>query len=253
MIGLYAVVGIVLGLLGAFLLEYLATTIRTEQDVRRYVNLPLLGIVALIRETADRLLIRAAPKTPLGEVFNMVATMIETQAKETGGRTFMVASPNPEEGKSTVACNVSVALARGGARVLLADCDLRKAVQHKHFALPNEAGLSTYLQGGLKAIEPAILPTEVENLSLLPAGPHPESPVPLLRSERFKALLAELREKFDYVIVDVPPVRIAVDTLVLAPVVDGTVMIVSAGETRKDEASYAKRLMESARGKLTTA
>ena len=246
----YFVVGLVLGLSAAFLLEYMNTTIRTEYDVRRYVNLPVLGVVPMIREPGERLLIGAALKTPLGEIFNTVGAMVETAFKDTTSRVLMVASSNADEGKSTVACNLAVALARSGSRVLLVDCDLRKSVLHKMFSLPNETGISSYLQGATDSIDSAIVPSEVENLSLLPSGPHPENPVLLLRSDRFKAMVAELREKFDFVIIDSPPARIAVDTMVLAPLVDSVLLLLSASETRKDQATMAKRLIESAKGKV---
>lgn len=289
--------GIIMGIATAFLLEYLNTSIRTEQDIRRYVNLPLMGIVLKIKETEQRLLMNLAPKSPLSEVFNTIGTLIQTYAVENKAKIFMIASSKAGEGKSTIVSNIAVALARGGERVLILDCDLRKAVLHKFFNVQNDKGVSNYLMSQIKSqeeriitkpgvmptlpdgegkmptkitkipgthitryeeevpLEPILLdeiikPTEVEGLNIVPAGPHPKNPVGLLKSDAFKELLADVKEKANIVLIDVPPVNIAVDTIVLSPLTDGIILLVSAGETNKDEVSYAKRLIESAKGKM---
>ncbi|OHB70371.1 MAG: hypothetical protein A2W23_03500 [Planctomycetes bacterium RBG_16_43_13] len=274
--------GLIIGIGSAYMLEYMNTSIRTEHDVRRYVNLPMMGMILKIKEPEQRLLMNIAPKSPLSEVFNTIGTLIETHAAEKQGKIFMIASSKAEEGKSTITSNIAVAMARGGAKVLLVDCDLRKAVLHKFFNLDNAVGLSTYLLsrtgsrleytetsekpsgrdtasnapdgGGTEpthiALDDVIKPTEIEGLSVLPAGPHPKNPVGILKSDNFKQMITDLRQKADIVLIDVPPVSIAVDTVVLAPLVDGVVLLVSAGETNKDEVTFAKRILESAKGKM---
>lgn len=257
---LVGISGLILGIGAALLLEYLNTTIRTEHDVKRYVNLTLLGAVPRIRSEGERLLLDATAKTPLGEIFNTIASMLETQARETGARVFMIASSNAAEGKSTVTSNLGIALARGGSRVILVDADLRRAVLHRFFHLEPATGLAHYLAAGAggapdgavpASVDQVLLPTPVENLSIVPAGFHPKNPVNLLKSDRLRTLLQDLKSRADYILVDVPPVRVAVDTLVLAPVMDGVVMLVSAGETSKDDVTFAKRLLEMAKAKLT--
>jgi capsular exopolysaccharide synthesis family protein len=131
------------------------------------------------------------------------------------------------------------------------DADLRRPAQHARFGVPNESGLSTYLSGGADAVDAVLVPTETENLVLLPSGPSLESPIPFLRSERFKALLAELRGRFDHVVVDLPPVCRAADALLAAPLVDGMILVLAAGESRKDDVTLAKRLVRSVGGTWT--
>lgn len=253
-IPLLILVALLVGLAAAWLMEFLTTTIRTEYDVRRYVNLPLLGAVLKIHNEDERLLVKVAPQSPLAEVFHTISALLEGQAAEKGSKSFMIASSNPEEGKSTVMANLGVALARGGAKVVLIDADLRKAVLHRFFEINNETGLTTYLQSGEPAsIDDLTCATSIDNLWLLPAGPHERSPVTMLKSERMTDLLVQLRDKYDYILVDVPPVRIAADTLLLASRMDGVIMLVSAGETSKDDVTHTKRLLEAARGKLVGA
>lgn len=242
-----------------------------------------MGVVLKIKDEEQRLLMNLAPKSPLSEVFNTVGTLIQTYSMENKAKTFMIASSKAGEGKSTIVANIAVALARGGERVLIVDCDLRKAVMHKFFNVQNDKGISNYLMGQIKMreegiatkptratkipathitryeedvpVEPILLdeiikPTEVEGLNIIPAGPHPKNPVGLLKSEAFKELLSDVKEKANVILVDVPPVNIAVDTIVLSPMLDGIVLLVSAGETNKDEVSHAKQLIDSSKGKM---
>jgi|GEM_PF-5439236 len=247
--------GAFVGVGAAYFLEYMSSSIRTEADVKRYVNLQLLGAVLRIKEPDQRLLLTVAQKQPLHEVYNMIGALMESYAVEHKAKVFMVASSRAEEGKSTVTTNLGIALAKGGERVILVDCDLRKAVLHKFLNVDNSRGLSTALLAEREGapptpIEDLLRPTEVEGLRLLPAGAHPQNPVGLLKSEAFRRVLREARDQADVVLVDVPPVNLAVDPLVLAPLMDGIILLVSAGDVTKDEVSHAKRLIEGARGKL---
>lgn len=249
------IVGGALGIGAAYALEYLNTTIRGEHDVKRYVNLPLLGMILRIRKPEERILLNVPTKSTLHEIFNTIGTLVETYAQEHQAKIFMVASSRAEEGKSTVTSNIGIALARGGARVILVDCDLRKAVLHRFFSLDNTQGLATWLGESADpdaplATEGLLRPTEIEGLRVITAGPHPQNPVALLKSDRFRRLLQALREQADVVLIDVPPVNIAVDTMLLAPFVDGILLLICANETNKDEVTYAKRLIEGARGKF---
>jgi capsular exopolysaccharide synthesis family protein len=236
------------GLLAAWAAESLAVTVRTEHDIRRYVNLPLLAIVPEVKEPASRIL--PAAGQAVTESFNTLAALLETQSKEDNARLFAVTSAVPSEGKSTVACNAAVALARAGSRVLLVDADLRRGTQHKLFSVANEPGLSTYLQGGTDTIDAMMSATDVDNLTLMPAGAPMQNPIPFLHAERFHALLRDLRGWYDYVILDLPPVKSAADALIVAPLADAIVLVAASGETRKDDVTYAKRMIRSVKAKM---
>jgi capsular exopolysaccharide synthesis family protein len=241
-------IALVAGLAAAWILEALAVTIRTEHDIRRYVNLPLLAMVPRIEDSAGRILPAAGPA--MTESFNTLAALLETRTKEDGSRLFAVTSAVPSEGKSTVACNVAVALARAGSRVLLVDADLRRGTQHTLFSVANEPGLSAYLQGGTDTIDSMMSATDVDNLTLMPAGAPMQNPIPFLHAERFHALLRDLRGWYEYVIVDLPPVKSAADPLIVAPLADANLLVTAASETRKDDVTYAKRMLRSVNAKL---
>jgi capsular exopolysaccharide synthesis family protein len=242
--------GLVLGLVATGLREALSVTIRTEQDVRRYVHLPLLATVPLIRAPADRTLVSESDHAPLTETFSALAALLERHGAEEPSKTCAVTSAAPGEGKSTVACNLAIALARGGSQVLLLDADLRKGIQHQFFGLPGDVGLSSYLQGSVDTLESTLMTPAVGNLTFVPAGPPLGNPIPYLRSERFRALMNEVRERFDYVILDLPPVRDAADALHVAPLADQSILIAAVDRTRKDDVTLAKRRMRAARAKF---
>ncbi|HVE42267.1 MAG TPA: polysaccharide biosynthesis tyrosine autokinase, partial [Planctomycetota bacterium] len=241
-------IALLAGLAAASALEALALTIRTEHDIRRYVNLPLLAMVPRVEDPAGRIL--PAAGSAVTESFNTLAALLETRTKEDGSRLFAVTSAVPSEGKSTVACNVAVALARAGSRVLLVDADLRRGTQHKLFSVASEPGLSAYLQGGTDTIDSMMSATDVDNLTLMPAGAPMQNPIPFLHAERFNALLRDLRGWYEYVILDLPPVKSAADPLIVAPLADANLLVIAASETRKDDVTYAKRMLRSVKAKL---
>jgi len=245
---LLLLLAIVAGLVAGYAAEHLAVTVRTEQDIRRYVNLPLLAVVPRIKDPTQRTLPGAGPG--ITEAFNTVAALLEARTKEDGSRLFAVTSSVPSEGKSTVACNTAVALARAGSRVLLVDADLRRGTQHKLFSVSNEPGLSAYLQGGTDTVDSMVSATDVDNLTLMPSGAPMQNPIPFLHAERFHALLRDLRGWYEYVILDLPPLRSAADALIVAPLADAMVLVAAAGETRKDDVTYTKRMIRSVKSKM---
>lgn len=245
---LLLLVALALGAVAGWGTEAFAITLRTEGDVRRYVNLPLLSVVPDVKEPAGRILPGAGQAVT--EAFNTLAALLETRTKEDGSRLFAVTSASPSEGKSTVACNVAVALARAGSRVLLVDADLRRGTQHKLFSVAHEPGLSTYLQGGTDTIDSMMSATDIDNLTLMPSGAPMQNPIPFLHAERFHALLRDLRGWYEYVIVDLPPVRSAADALIVTPLADAVVLVAAACQTRKDDVTYAKRMIRSVKSKM---
>ncbi len=183
------------------------------------------------------------PKSPIAEAFRTLRTNISFSALDRPYRTIMTTSAGPEDGKSTVTANISVVMAQAGSRVLVVDCDLRKPMLHKHFNTDNHRGLTNLLAQNLEISE-VILPTEVEGLWFLPSGPIPPNPSELLGSQKMKSFLEKAAGMYDIVMIDSPPVIAVTDASVLAPLVDGVVLVVKSGITRIDMVKEAKAQLE---------
>jgi polysaccharide biosynthesis transport protein len=222
----------------AFAMDYLNDTIKTPEDLTRRLKLPFLGLVPSVRGNDHPILSSQVP-ADFGEAFRALRTsLVSTFAGETT-RTILVTSAQPLEGKTTTAANIAIALAFGGARVLLIDADMRRPGVQRTLKLPNEKGLSHLLVGQSRFRE-VIQRTQDPNLLVITAGRTPQNPSELLSSERMKALLGNLSTgPFDWVIVDTPPVLAVTDAVILAPLVSGALFVVGAEMTRRRLAERA--------------
>jgi capsular exopolysaccharide synthesis family protein len=156
----------------------------------------------------------------------------------------MVTSTNPQEGKTVTSINLAVAFARQGKRTLLVDGDMRVPSIHTSLTLPSSPGLSEVLSGSVQVgAEGVLQDSEVPNLKVLACGVQPESPYELLDPSRTGAVAAQLRELFDVVIFDTPPILRTGDALKISTVADQTLFVVEAGRTEQRQASWAKRLL----------
>lgn len=189
------------------------------------------------------------PKSPIAEAFRTLRTNISFSALDRPYRTIMTTSAGPEDGKSTVTANLGVVMAQAGSRVLLVDCDLRKPVQNKHFGTDNHRGLTNLLVQDLE-ISDVVRATEVEGLWLLTSGPIPPNPSELLGSHKMKSFLEKAAGMYDTVLIDAPPVIAVTDAAVLAPLVDGVVLVVKSGATRIDMIKDAKAQLEKASARI---
>jgi capsular exopolysaccharide synthesis family protein len=145
-------------------------------------------------------------------------------------KTLLVSSAAPSEGKTTVACSLAVALAQGGQRVCLVDCDLRRPRLHRIFDRVGDVGVTSVLVGDATTDEVA-KPTMVANLWSIPTGPLPPNPADVLQSERFRKFIGDLADRFDRVIIDSPPLVAVTDSAIISRLVDGTVFVVRAFKT----------------------
>ncbi len=241
--------GLFLGLALALLMETLDDTVRRPEDLTRDTSLRFLGVVPWTGETATPLVVLDAPKSPPAEAFRTLRSNINFATLDDRPRTILVTSAGAGEGKSVVAANLAIAFAQAGDSVLLLDTDLRRPTQHNLFNVDATAGLTNLLVGEL-TIPQAIRPTRVERLSLLPSGPLPPNPAELLDSARMGALLQELRELADVVILDSPPAIMLTDALLLAAQVDKTVLVGAAGQVTRDAFDEMVRVVRHARGDI---
>lgn len=231
---LAAIVGAMLAVGVAFLIEYLDDTVKTPDDVRAVSNLPTLAaVVRLDAETPQqRLVALTAPRSPEAEAYRVLRTNLRFSSLDKPLGTLVVTSAGPGEGKSTTAANLAIVFAQAGSRVLLVDADLRRPSIHKLLQVPNNIGLTTALMKLGNRPEEFVQATALQNLSVLTSGPIPPNPAELLGSARMRDLLAQLHERYDLIVIDSPPVLAVADATILSNQVDGTLLVASAGETR---------------------
>jgi len=184
------------------------------------------------------------PRSPVSEAYRTLRTNLSFTGLDEPIRTLVVTSPAPDEGKSTTIANLAVTIAQGGRKTILVDCDLRRPTLHTLFDLKPEPGLTNLLleENG----QPALQPTMVDGLQLLSSGPLPPNPADLLGSHKIDQIIATLLERADIVLFDAPPVIAVTDATVLGAKVDGVLLVISAGKTRREHAERAKEMLEKA-------
>ena len=273
---LAVLLGAMLGLGAAFLIEYLDDSIKSSDDVQTALGLPTLGAIGhLALDGADHILVAAErPRASVAETLRVLRANIQFLGVDHPVRSILITSSCPREGKSMVTANLGVVLAQAGASVIIVDADLRRPTQHSIFGLSHERGLTNVLVGqqlrlgaydtGSGGHPPAedvaespasdlddyLQPTAVANLRLLATGPIPPNPADLLASRRMRQLMGELAQRADVVLFDSPPALLAADANLLANQVDGTLLIVENGSTPRGLALQAKQGLEKTGGRL---
>lgn len=241
--------GLVLAVAVALVRERLDDRLGAPDELERILDAPILAIVPRVREwrkpNEAMLVIRADPRSPASEAYRTLATNLQYLASRQPLNVVMVASAVRGEGKTATSCNLGVALAQAGKRVILVSADLRMPRVHMFFDLKNEVGIS-HLEFEPMSRSELLVDPGTPNLLVVHSGPTPIDPVALLGSRSVRDFIASLRDSADFVIVDVPPVLGLADASVLAPLVDGTIVVVN------EETSGASNLGR-ARDQLDTA
>jgi capsular exopolysaccharide synthesis family protein len=198
----------------------------------------------------DPLITVADPRSPVSEAYRTLRTNLDFSSLDKPIKTMLVTSAGPEEGKSTVLANLAVTTAQTGRKVILVDCDLRRPTLHYIFNLKNDVGLTTMVVDDAAMGSPPLQDTGVEGLQLVSSGPLPPNPSELLGSRRMEDIIADLLERADVVLFDAPPVVAVTDAAVLATKVDGVLLVVNAGGTKRDYARAAKARLEKVNANL---
>jgi polysaccharide biosynthesis transport protein len=266
------VVSLALGVGLAYLMENMNTTIRTVEDVTRVTQLPVLGVIPvltdavpsgkrngirsielraaamkdvndsfeLLGDVSDKPVLADSMKvfSAAAEAYRMLRTSILLSTAGHPPKTMMVTSGQPGDGKTTTVFNIALALTQLKAEVLVVDCDMRKPRIHKLLQLQKGEGLSTLLANGGDP-DKFISRTPVRGLSVLPCGYVPPNPSELISSESMKEVLRSLSERFDYVIIDAPPMISVSDPIILSTLVDGVILVVKSGESKGESARRA--------------
>lgn len=170
----------------------------------------------------------------IAEAYRTIRTNLLFTLANAANQIVIFSSAEPSAGKSTLSANLAIVMAQTGAKVILVDADMRKPRQHRNFRRPRTEGLSKVL-GGISTLENSIHREVLPNLDLLAAGPIPPNPSELLGSQRMSDLLEELKEQYDYVFIDTPPLTVVADALILLPQAAGAVMVARQRQTSYDE------------------
>ena len=200
------------------------------------------------------------PKSPIAEVFKTLRTNIQFMNSKKSLQTLLITSTMPGEGKSWVAGNLAITFAQAGKKVLLIDADMRKGRQHKMFNIENKMGLSNYLSGlddvG-KTVQHDILKhvksTEVQDLFIITSGNVPPNPSELLASEMTINMIDKLKDIFDFIIFDGTPSLLVTDALILARLLDSTIIVTEHNETKKDNLQKVQKAIENVGGHVAGA
>jgi capsular exopolysaccharide synthesis family protein len=213
--------GIVLGLGVAFFIEYLDTSVKTMEDIERYFGLPVLAVVP----RGIGILMDLPRDTPDAEPYRILRTNIEFNKKSAEAKTLTLVSGGAGEGKSTTLVNLAYTFVQSGLRVLVIDADLRRPRQHAIFGVSNSKGLTDYLSKGVP-LDELILETKVQNLDFLPSGKLPPGAIAMLNSRRMTDLIGEVKKRYDFVLLDAPPILGVSDTSVIVRAVDLTALVI---------------------------
>ena len=230
--------GLILGLFGgvglAFFIEYLDNSVKSAEELESRFRLTVLGSVEEVNgkdETIESQLLHS-PLSPLAESYRLIRSGLLLSSPDHPPRTILVTSMLPKEGKTATTVNIARILAQGEKKVLIIDCDMRRPRMHSLFRVPNAYGLSNYLAGNTEQALVQVIADE--QVSLIPAGSIPPNPAELLNSARMQQLVDEMQERYDFVLLDSPPVQSVTDSLTLSSLVDGTVLVVRAGKITYD-------------------
>jgi len=262
---------IMVGFLGgiglALLREYLDNTVKTPDDIETLAHLPSLAVVPALSNTGGKrrgrfskflktnvvtskegraeLISHNMPQSQMSEAFRALRTSLLLSQADHPPQVILMTSALPREGKTTAAVNLAVTLAQLGDKTLLVDADLRKPGINRALSLVDgkHAGLSSYL-AGVSSLDLITVPhPAISNLEAIPTGPIPPNPADLLSSRRLTELIAELRTRYKFVVIDSPPIMAATDAVILSVLVDGVLMVVRSGETPKEAFTRTRDLL----------
>lgn len=270
------IVGLGLGVGLTFLFEYMNNTVRSIEDIEK-IGVTVLGSIPMIseeeavkrmkvlpasmngkngavdspeaRRMVSRLITHFAPKSPISEAYRTFRTNIQYTKLDRDLKALLVTSPGPGEGKSTSVANLAITMAQMGSKVLLIDSDLRRPILHSIFNIDRRVGLSNVLVGRA-TIEEAAQTTEIENLFVMPCGTLPPNPSELLGSSAMKTTLDAMKEKFDIVLFDSPPIIAVTDAAVLSSQLDGVILVIKSGQTDREAAFRAYTLLKNVKTRI---
>jgi capsular exopolysaccharide synthesis family protein len=242
--------GLFVGICLALLQDFLDDRITNSEQADRLLGLPSLGHVPALSVEDARLLPQMKGLDPAAESYRILRTNIHFASIDAPVRTLLVTSANPGEGKTTTSANLAFAMAMDGKRVILVDADLRRPSLAKLLGVAAVPGLTDILLGHASLTE-ALHPMDyLPNLMVLPAGSVPPNPGELLNSRTFREVVAQLKDRSDVVVFDSPPGLVAADAAILASQMDGTVLVIETGSTKRGSAQHMVGILKQSRANV---
>lgn len=238
-VALGLLLGLILGVGLALLREFLDRSVKTPEELEVAAGVPVLGTIPPFKASRQPIPVAEQPRTAVAEAFRKLRTNFAFLGVDREGLCCVITSPSAADGKSTVAANLSIAIAQTGQRVVILDADLRKPTLHKVFDLPQRVGTTTVL------LDKADLHDAIQFLgpdlpAVLTSGPLPPNPSELLGTHRMEELLTELRATYDVVLIDCAPLLPVADPMVVSRFADGILLVARAGTTTRDQVQAAK-------------
>lgn len=251
-VGFAGTMGFFVGCAIAFLLEMADKRFRSPEEITEKLGVPVIGHIPYYKpEKSDEmspidgsLCVYHRPKSNLAEAYRGIRTALYFSTRGEGHKVIQVSSPNPGDGKSTMAANLAAAIAQSGKRTLIVESDFRRPRVHKLFGIDREVGVTSVISGESE-LSDTIQETGIENLYALSCGPKPSNPSELLSSPRYAELIDLLREKFDYVIIDTPPLLAVTDPAVVATRVDGILITIRINKRSQQDCVRSAELLSS--------
>ncbi len=231
--------GLLIGAGLALLRQTLDTRVNSTEDLAAVTSAPVLGAIVFDSQTVKTPLVTdIASHSPRAEAFRVLRTNLQFVDVDNSHKLFVLSSAVPEEGKTTTSINLALSLAQAGVRTLLVECDLRRPRAAIRLGLDGAVGVTNTLVGKVK-LEDALQTHESSGLDFLASGPVPPNPAELLQSNAMSELMADLRERYDVVIMDAPPLLPVTDAALLSAKADGTILVVRHGKVTRDQVSHS--------------
>ena len=248
---LAAIIGLFMGGGLAFFFEYLDNTIKTPEELKRYLDLSFLGPIPHIDTkkikgiSTPELITLHSSKSHISEAYKGLRTNIMFSFPDTNPKSLLVTSAGPSEGKTITSVNLAITMAQSGSKVVLIDADMRKPRVHRLLQVKNEKGISNVLIGQCP-VEEALQKGPIPNLSIISCGQRPPNPSELLVSPTLKKLLEALKTKYDMIIIDSPPVAAVTDSVIISRITDGVALVIHGGVTGRDIIMRGRDLLKNA-------
>ena len=275
------VMGLIIGIVFAFLVEVFDTSMGTIEDVEELLNVPVLGVIPLLssdvkgkkrsgaaqeKDRSQDLVTHYKPKSMGAEAFRALRTNLQFLRLEMKGKLFLITSSFVQEGKTLNAVNLALSMAQAGNKVLLVDGDLRKPMVHRVFGLSREPGITDYVLGnyhwkevtnsisdvmlGDFGIDDILQTPGMDNMNFVTAGTKPPNPTEILSSSRFKEFLTEAAREYDFIFVDTPPILPVADATEIAPLMDGIFLVYTVGKIGRGALKRAKSTLDNVEAKV---